>query len=237
MKKRAWRQKFDETRWSLVLQARGTPTIASRAALAELCRMYRAPLYAFTRRFMTNPEQAEDMVQDFLARVIERDILSRADPSQGSFRAFLKTSLKHHMFNLMQAERAQKRGGKLRFIDSHLLNVPNGSMSAELLYDRQCAWKLVERAYARLRDEQDAKGQTKVFEALRDRLVGDEDGATLRDEAQRLGLDTVTLRVRLLRLRKNFGDLVRDEIAQTVARPEEVENEFRELLASLRGSQ
>jgi RNA polymerase sigma factor (sigma-70 family) len=221
----------------LVLRAGGASTSASRAALSELCSIYRAPLCTYARRFMKDPECAEDMVQDFLARLVERDVLSTADPTRGRFRAFLKASIKHHMINMMEAERAQKRGGGASFVDAANVEVESGGDSPEQLYDRQCAWALVNRAFTRLREDQEKKGHGAVFEALRHRLVGDDDGETLRDEAQRLGIDSVTIRVKLSRLRKYFGELVREEVGQTVARPEDVEDELRDLLTALRGRQ
>lgn len=235
MKKRTWRRKFEETRWSLVLRAQGSTTAASRTALAELCAIYRPPLYAFACKMVTDPERAEDMVQDFLTRLVERNVIDKAAPTRGRFRCFLKTAIKHHILNFIETEQALKRGGGSGFVDVGQVDVISSDISAEHIYNRQCAWELVGRAFHRLHEEQEARGHGAVFEVLRERLVGDDDGATLRDEAERLGVDTVTLRVRLSRLRKMFGDLVRDEVAHTVASPNDVEDELKELLEALRG--
>jgi RNA polymerase sigma factor (sigma-70 family) len=236
MKNRSGWRGFEQTRWSLVLRAGGLSTAASRAALAELCAIYRAPLLAYACRFAKNPVRAEDMVQDFLTRLVERDVLGAADPARGRFRSFLQASIKHHILNAAETEQAQKRGGGASFVNADRVEVQSESATPEQFYDRQWAWELLNRAFIRLREDQERKGQGAVFDALRERLVGDDDGATLRDEALRLGIDTVTIRVKLLRLRKSFGELVRDEVAKTVARPEDVDDELHELLAALRGT-
>lgn len=236
MKKRSGPRGFEQTRWSLVLRANGASTQASRVALSELCRIYRAPLLAYTRCIVRDAMRAEDIVQDFMTRIIERDILSAADPTRGRFRAFLQTSMKHHVLNTIAAESAQKRGGDASFIDVNRMDVECDRASPEQLYARQCAWELVGRAFARLREDQERRGHGAVFDALRERLVGDDDDATLREEAGRLGMETVTIRVKLSRLRKYLGELIREEVAQTVARPEDVDDELQELLAALRGA-
>ncbi len=218
------------------MRAGGPSTVASRAALAELCAIYRAPLLAYTCRVLKDDVRAEDMIQDFLTRMVERDVIRAADPARGRFRAFLQTSMKNHILNARETEQAQKRGGGACFVDADRVAVKSEGATPEQSYDRQCAWELLNRAYTRLRDEQLEKGHGAVFEALRERLVGDdEDGATLREVAQRLCMDTVTIRVKLSRLRKSFGELVRDEIAQTVVHPEDVDDELHELLVALRG--
>jgi RNA polymerase sigma factor (sigma-70 family) len=227
---------FDQTRWSLVLRAGGPSTVESRAALAELCRIYRGPLLTYALRYVNDPARAEDFVQDFFMRLIERDLVAIADPALGRFRSFLQTSFKHHILNALETEQAQKRGGGAAFVDVNLVDVKGDDVSPELLYDRQWAWELVGRVLTRLREEQERRGQGAVFEALYERLVGDDDGNTLRKEAERLGIDCVTIRVRLMRLRKLFGDLLRDEVAQTVSRSEDIDDEIQVLLAALRGN-
>lgn len=235
IKRRTGQRRFEETRWSLVLRAGGASTPASRAALSELCAIYRASLCTYACRLIGDPDRAEDMVQDFLTRLVERNVLGAADPARGKFRTFLKTSMKHHVLNVLEAERALKRGGGATFVDVGFVEVKSVSESPEQLYDRQCAWVLVSRAFERLRADQEKRGHGALFQALCHRLVGDDDGETLSEEAKRLGIDAVTIRVKLSRMRKYLGELVREEVAQTVARPEDVENEIEELRAALRG--
>lgn len=235
--KKYGRRSFDQTRWSLVVRAGGPSTVESRAALAELCRIYRGPLLAYALRYVNDPARAEDFVQDFFTRLIERDLLAVADPTRGRFRSFLQTSFKRQILNAWETEQAQKRGGGVAFVDANLVDVQGNDVSPELLYDRQWAWELVRRALTRLREEQERRGQGAVFEALYQRLVGgDDDGTTLREEAERLEMDCVTIRVRLVRLRKSFGELLRDEVAQTVSRAEDIDDEIQVLLAALRGN-
>jgi RNA polymerase sigma factor (sigma-70 family) len=226
------RRGFAETRWSLVLRASGEPTAVSREALAELCRAYRAPLRAFARRLEADPDRAEDLVQGFFARLVEGDILGAADRTRGRFRAFLRAALRNHAINAHDAETAQKRGGGARFVDADLDDLASQAPSHDRLYDRLWARSLLDRALARLGDEQARAGKGALLEALRERLAGDDNGTTLREAAARFGMSEGAVKVALFRLRRRLADLVRAEVAETVARPEDVDAELRELRAA-----
>lgn len=229
----AGRRGFQETRWSLVLRAGGESTKASREALAELCRAYRAPLLAFARRFEADPDRADDLVQGFFVHLVERNVLHAADPTRGRFRTFLRTSLRHYAINAHHAEAAQKRDGRARFVDVDPDELASGGPSHERLYDRLWARAVLDRALARLGEEQGRSGKGALLEALRERLAGGDDGATLREAAAGLGMSEGAVKVALFRLRRRFADLVRAEVAETVARPEDVEAELRELRSAL----
>lgn len=225
---------FEETRWSVVLRAGGAPTEASRSAFAELCRAYRAPLSAFARRLEPDPDRAEDLVQDFFTRLLERDVLAAADPARGRFRSFLRSALRHHAMNAHDAEHAKKRGGGASFVEADLECLVSATPSADRLFDRIWAQALLDRALGRLESEQARAGKGALLEALRDRIAGDDDGTTLREAAAKLGMSEGAVKVALFRLRRRFFDLARAEVAETVARPEDVDAELRDVLAALR---
>jgi RNA polymerase sigma-70 factor (ECF subfamily) len=228
------RHGFQETRWSLVLRASGDPTEASRSALELLCRAYRAPLQAFARRIEADPSRAEDLVQDFLAHLMEPGALSAADPARGRFRTFLRSALRYHAINAHHARTAQKRGGGARFVDADPDQLAGSTPSLDRLYDRLWAQAVLDRALARLHDEQAQAGKGAMLDALRDRLEGDAGETPLRETAARLGMSEGAVKVALFRLRKRFADQVRAEVAETVAQPEDVEAELHELLEALR---
>ncbi|HLK36125.1 MAG TPA: sigma-70 family RNA polymerase sigma factor [Polyangiaceae bacterium] len=219
---------LQETRWSLVLRAGGPRTDASRRALAELCSAYRPPLVAWARHFEADPERAEDVVQGFFARLVERDLVSAADPTRGRLRAFLRTALRHYAINVHDAANAQKR--KARLVDAGVDELASGAPSAERLCDRLWSRTLLDRALARLSDEQVRAGKGARFHALQERLVGDDEPRALRDVAADLGVSTGSAKVILFRLRQRFAEIVREEVADTVVDAEDVDAEIRDLL-------
>ncbi len=223
---------FDETKWSLVLRAGA----AAPGALQELCRAYRAPLQAFALRIERDPERAEDVVQGFLTHVVEQNMIGAADPARGSFRAFLRKALRNYAINVDRAGKARKRGGEASFAEPDFDALVSDDPAADRLYDRAWARALLDRALARLRDEQRARpDKGAVFEALCERLEGDDDGATLLEAAKRLGKTEGALKLSLFRLRRRYFDLVRAEVAATVPGPEDVDPELRNLRSALRG--
>ena len=223
---------FPETHWSLVLRARGAPSEASRKALAVLCREYRAPLLAFARRREADPDRAEEMVQDFLARVVEKDIFGKGDPARGRLRSFLRTALRRHVSNFRKREDSERARGDMRFVEASDDELAGHEPSADRLLDRLWARTLLDRALAQLEAEYVARGTHARFIALRDRMT-DVDDRTGRDVGTQLGISEGAVKVDLHRLRRRFRALVRAEVAETVARPEDVDAELSDLLAAL----
>lgn len=225
------------TRWSVVLAAGAD----SADALASLCESYWFPLYAFLRRSGHDADEASDLVQGFFAGLLERKDLARVDPARGRFRSFLLVSLKNHVANQRYRARAQKRGGghaplslDARDAEARLALDPTDRRPAEKSFEREWALALLDRAMARLAAEQARAEKSAVFEALRARLSGSDDGDEPQPElARRLGITDNALRVALHRLRRRYGELVRDEIAQTVSDPADVERELRDLFEAL----
>src|SRR5215831_4682317 len=187
-------RQFASTHWSLVVAAGQRELPESREALATLCRLYWYPLYAYARRRLPRPEDAQDLTQEFFARLLERDYLRQADPQRGRFRSFLLTAFKHFLANEHERANAQKRGGGRKVLP---LDFPNGerryqrepghAATAEALYERGWALTLLEQALARLRDEQAAAGKGPLFECLKETLTGADAPRPYADIAAELG--------------------------------------------------
>lgn len=214
-----------------------------RAALEELCGAYWYPLYAYTRRSGRSHEDAADLVQQFLAMLLERDDLKKADPERGRFRSFLLTSLRHFASNQLARERALKRGGgrvALTFdahdADARFAREPEDPRTPERAFDRAWAEDVLARALARLRAEQTAIGRAAHFEALFPALTAQDDAPSHAVVARSLDMTENAAKVALHRLRKRLGELVRDEVAGTLDDPAEIESEVRCLFDALSGA-
>jgi len=241
--------RFATTRWSLVLQARDRPSPDSREALADLCRAYWYPLYALIRRRSRDGHEAQDLTQGFFARLLEKDFLDDVDPARGRFRAFLLAAVKHFLANEWDKDQAAKRGGGHRIVtldapsfdwdsgESRFLMEPSHELTAERLFERQWALALLDRVLNRLRDEHADAGKIAQFETLQPFLSTDRDAANYAGAAMKLNMTEAAVRVAAHRLRKRYRTLLRDEIAHTVATPEEVEDELRYLFTALKGQE
>lgn len=237
---RASPRKFSTTRWSLVLAAgQGTPSEAHEA-LSTLCRLYWYPLYAFTRRQGRGPEDARDLVQGFFTRLLEKNELADVDRQRGRFRTWLLASLKHYLINEWDKERAQKRGGGLMplSIDAETAeglyqHEPSHDLTPEKLYERRWALTLLEHVLSTLEQECARLGRQPLFEKLRGTLTGDAGQLRYAEVGEALGMSEGAVKVAAHRLRGRYRELLREEIAQTVERPEDIEDEIRLLLVSL----
>jgi RNA polymerase sigma-70 factor (ECF subfamily) len=230
--------RFETTNWSLIVRARGGPTTEARAALDGLCQSYWPPVYAFIRGRGLAPSDAEDLTQAYFARFFEKDYLGDFRPEAGRFRTFLRASVGHFLANEWDRERARKRGGGVPKVsldaataEERLRLEPVDRLTPEAIFERQWAATLLARALERLRQEHAAGGSADRFERLKPFLAGDGDVAAL---ALELGLAPASVRVAVHRLRQRFGAVLRDEVAQTVADPADVDDEIRWMLARLR---
>jgi RNA polymerase sigma-70 factor (ECF subfamily) len=232
-------KRFTTTRWSLVLAAgrRGSPE-ADRA-LAALCESSWYPLYAEARRRGLAAEEASDRVQGFFARLLECDGFAMADRTRGRFRSFLLAAFGHFMANEWDRQRAQKRGGTrtiasldARDGESRLLREPAHQSTPERVFDRRWALALIERALTRLESEYARAGKAAVFAALKPALGGDR-GIPYGNLARTLGISEGAVKVAMHRLRARCAESIRDEVAQTVDSPEDVDDELRLLFAAL----
>ena len=230
---------FATTRWSIVLAAKGGREPAGDA-LAELCRVYWYPLYAFVRRQGHEPHDAQDLTQEFFARLLGKKWIESVERSRGRFRAWLLAAMKHFLANEWDKSRARKRGSGQAPLsldatdaESRYAHEPADHASADKLYDRRWALTLLDQVLARLREEMAAAGKHSHFEALKFSLTG---GKTAYAEvATALAMSEGAVKVAVHRLRERYRDLIRAEIAETVTTPGEVEDEMRHLLAALSG--
>jgi RNA polymerase sigma factor (sigma-70 family) len=233
--------RFAATRWSIVIAAgdRRAAT-AARRAMGELARQYWFPLYAYLRRKGLAPPQAEDLVQGFFTRLLEKDALAAADRSRGKFRSFLLASLQNFLANEWDKAHAQKRGGTAAILAFDALDAetryaaePADEMTPERVFERRWALAVLDQVLTRLREEYAQRGQTAVFAALEAQVLVGGDTVSHRQIAAQLGLTEGAAKVAAHRLRQRFRQLLRDEISQTVSDHALVDEELRQLLASL----
>jgi RNA polymerase sigma factor (sigma-70 family) len=224
----------------VVLAAGQNETVNSQPALSQLCETYWYPLYAYVRRRGHSPEDAQDLTQEFFARLLAHNWIADADRAKGRFRTFLLTALNRFLANEWDRASTQKRGGKAVTLPLDT-GVAEGRYRADsaptispgLLYDRQWAMTLLDRALNRLGSEQERLGKAADFAALSSVLTAERGAIPYAALAVRLGLTDTAARMAVHRLRKRFREVFREEIAQTVAVPEEVDEEIRHLLAAL----
>jgi RNA polymerase sigma factor (sigma-70 family) len=232
---------FAATRWTMVLSAVGQGNRTGSRALAELCQCYWRPLYAYLRWQGFNVEEAEDLTQEFFARLLDHNGLATVDPGKGKFRSFLLASLKHFLANERDRARALKRGGGLPPIPLDALSAekrrqiePTDDLSPDKAFERQWALTVLDQALSRLRTEFSMAGKEALFEELKGFLTGDGRADAHTAVGGRCGMSEGAVKVAVHRLRRRYRDLLREEIAQTVGNPEEVDDEIRNLFASFR---
>ena len=235
------RSDFTTTDWGTVLAARETSTDASRAALEILCRAYWYPMYAFIRRQGFDADDASDLTQDYFARLLEKGYLDDYDPARGRLRVFLKASIRNFLSKERAKERSWKRGGRtdILSIDQEALEgryriEPIDDMTPERFFERRWALTVLETARARLRSERETAGRGREFSRLEDFLTGQRDAPTrYREIATDLGTTEDAVKTAVHRLRRRFGELLRDVVGATVASPKEVDEELRYLIAAM----
>lgn len=232
--------RFATTRWSIVLAAGQRKAADADQALATLCQTYWYPLYAYVRRRVTDVNEAHDLTQAFFAELLEKNYVGPATPERGRFRAYLLTSLKHFLSHQWEKAKAQKRGGGRTPIsldfndgDSRIRLEPCDGLTADELYERQWAVALLERVMGLLESEMAASGKKDQFEHLKGFLIGEHGGSTYDDVAAKLGMTAAAAKMAASRMRGRYRQLLREEIAQTVSGPEEVEQEIRDLFQTL----
>jgi len=231
--------RFPTTRWTLVVAAADPQRKEARSALVALCENYWYPLYAYLRRRGYPADQAQDLTQEFFMRVLEGRYLDRADPERGRFRAFILTSLKFFVADEADRQRAHKRGGgvlvPLEFPpgEERYQREPVSDETPERIFERRWALSVLDRVVERLRSEFVQHGRPEHFERLKVFLLGQSD-APYAALAREMNTSEGALKVAIYRLRKRYRELFRQEIADTVADPAEVESEIRYLAAVLK---
>lgn len=230
---------FATTHWTVVLAAGRRHTPQSDHALEELCRTYWFPLYAYVRRRGHSKEDAEDLTQAFFARFLAKNYLEGLSAERGRFRAFLLAALKHFLINEWRKSQRLKRGGgevalslDWETADTQFQVAATPGLNPEKAYDREWALALLERVIARLCDECAAEGRGRMFEVLKPFLTAGKGALLFAEAAARLDATEGAVRVAAHRLRKRYRQLLRDEIAQTLTDPAQVDEEMRALFSA-----
>ncbi len=228
---------FTTTHWSVVLEAQGESP-AAQQALEKLCRTYWRPIYAFLRRQGFRPEEAEDITQGFFAQLLERRKFGAVRKEKGRLRSFLLGALKYFLADEKRRAMAIKRGKGQRLIpleelraDERIDMEPSDPMTAEMIYERRWALTVLEQVLCRLKNEYQVAGNAALFDSLK-QLLPDEPGSPSQAEiAAQFGMTENALRQAFYRFRQRYQSLLREEIAQTVATPGDIEDELRHLIA------
>jgi len=230
---------FRTTRWSVVRSA-GRGDAAARVSLEELCRDYWYPLYAFARRSGRAREAAEDTIQSFFARLLERDDLATVDPERGRFRSFLAAALRHHMANEFHRDNAVKRGGghltfTLDFADADVRfeSEMAAERSPDQLFERDWALTVLDSALDRLRLEYAERDLSAVYELVAVELGGGVATDSRAEQAERLGMTEGALRTAISRARSRFREHLREAVADTLSDASEAEEELLRLFDAL----
>jgi RNA polymerase sigma-70 factor (ECF subfamily) len=231
---------FAATRWTVVLAAGQKSGPARQLALEELAQAYWFPLYAYVRRQGRSAAEAEDLTQGFFARLLEKKSLAAADPEKGKFRSFLLASLKNFLANEWDKSVSLKRGGGRPLIALDALGAearyalePADDLTPERLFERRWALAVLDQVLVRLEKEYRDRQAAEVFEALKGCLAAESDTSAYAAVGRRLGMTEGAVKVAAHRLRKRYRDLLREEIAQTVATADLVDEEIRYLLGRL----
>jgi len=230
---------FKTTQWTVVLQAaENSPN--GDAALASLCQAYWYPLYTYVRRRGHGPEDAQDLTQEFFARLLAKNYLNGAGPEKGRFRSFLLTALKGFLANEWARANCLKRGGGQQIIsldaeetENRYLAEPMDSSSADRAFDRRWALTILEKVMERLDAEYAAAGKSQLFNELKVFVYGEKGQGSYPESGRRLGMTEGALRVQVHRMRQRYRELLRLEIANTVDSPEAIDDEIRQLFSAL----
>lgn len=230
---------FATTSWSMVLEAANeSDSGGTESALSELCQQYWFPLYSFVRRKGLDRSQAEDLTQSFFAELLEKKRLQHAEPTRGSFRAFLLTSLTHFMANHWRAENTQKRGGAdttlsidFEQADARYEGLPGESLTAERIFERNWALSILDQTLKAVSAQYEDTGKKELYDAIKGFLTGD--FVPYQELAQATGMREGALKVAVHRLRQRYGQQLRLQIARTVTDSEQVDEELASLFKAL----
>jgi RNA polymerase sigma factor (sigma-70 family) len=226
---------FHTTRWSIVLAAAGPDEQYSRKALKELCRIYWQPLFAYLRRKGYDHHDAQDLTQSFLASLLKNQTIPRADQEKGRFRSFLLVALQRFIINEWHKDHAQKRSGHIQFSSIDAENFERtyaelpANLSPETVYELDWAYATVQNALAKVRAQAESRGRGKLFDSLNVYLTGESVDTSQERTAEELKLPVATVRTMVHRLRKEYREALRREIADTVATSDDIDDELRYL--------
>ena len=228
---------FATTLWTVVLAAGDPNHPGASAALDRLCRTYWYPVYAYVRRKGRIAAEAEDLTQEFFSRLLGRGFPAGVRREGGKFRSYLLRALDHFLINEWRRDNTAKRGGGSTIFsldgvdaDARYRLEPREVATPQSLYDHRWAMTVLDTVRARLRLEYTQQGKDALFAGLEPTLTSGADGLPYAELMKRLGLRESALKMAVHRLRRRFGDLLREEIAQTVVTSDEIDDEIRELI-------
>ncbi len=232
--------RFPTTHWSRVVAAGGPSGPKARESLTTLCTAYWYPLYAYIRRRGHSPEEAQDLTQDFFARILEKGLFAEAEPGRGRFRSFIRTVCAHYLSNRHARESAIKRGGGRPAISIDAIDAEGRyvrelahELTAERIFDRSWALTLLDRVFSQLQAEYEDAGRVETFETLQVFLTEGPRAVSHASIADRLGMTEGAVRVAVHRLRRRYGDILRREIAATLDDPSQIDDEIQGLFTAL----
>ena len=231
---------FATTHWSVVLAAGQRESVPAQHALETLCRAYWYPIYAYVRRKGYKLEEAQDLTQEFFAQLIAKDHFRLADRNKGKFRGFLLATLDYFLAREWSRAHRQKRGGQFTFIsmdqqspEERYRLEPADHETPERQFLRQWALTVLKQAMNALQRECEANGKTPLFQEAKNLISGERHGAAYAQISKSLNMGEGAVRVAVHRLRQRYGELLRHEVAHTVASEEEVDEELRYLFQVL----
>jgi len=231
---------FATTRWTLIRAAGERSKPEAQEALERLCQLYWFPIYAHFRRKGNAAEESADLTQAFFAHLLESDALDAAEPERGRFRSFLLTSATNFLANEYHKQTAQKRGGgkviisiDLRDAEGRLLKDPADGHTAERAFERSWALALLDRVFTSLKTEYETSDRGQLFEGLYVFLAKGDQAKTYREAGHDLRMTEAAVKVAVHRMRKRFGEILREEIGQTVEKPEDIDEEITRLFEAV----
>jgi RNA polymerase sigma factor (sigma-70 family) len=234
--------RFRTTRWSAVLLSAQSQAPGSQAALADLCRIYWYPIYAFVRRRGSNAEDAQDLTQGFFLHLLDHEALRQVNPVKGKFRSFLLASLENYLADQVDSARCLKRGGSIEFIsvdtesaeDLYRL-APLDFLTADRIFDARWAMSLLDEAMRRLSQEYASEGKVSTFETLKSLIdpINSEAALSYEQVAGTLQVSLGSVKKLIYHLRKRYASVLRKEVARTVSDPSEVDPEIHALCEAL----
>jgi RNA polymerase sigma factor (sigma-70 family) len=232
--------RFATTHWTVVLAAGSPDSSRYREALETLCQTYWFPLYAYLRRTGFGIHEAEDYTQEFFGKLLDRHSLSRVTPGPGKFRSFLITALKNHIADQREKDNALKRQGSRRMLSLDFHNAESryalqtaSSLTPEALFRKSWALEILDRAMNRLEIDMARMNKTHLLDLARGHLGGKDSSTPHRKLAEQLGVTEGAAKVAVHRMRKRYREILRQEIAQTVSMPEQIDEEIHDLFAAL----
>ena len=233
---------FATTHWTVVVAAGDKASSKAAEALEKLCRNYWYPLYAFVRRKGHDASEAEDLTQEFFAQLLSKGQLANVDRTKGKFRSWLLGVMKHFLAHEWAKTRAQKRGGGSPILSLDQFGAeeryrvePVEEQNPERIFQRSWAITVLNQALDRLRGEYTSQGKDRLFEEIKDFVSLEGPDGSYAQVSRRLGRSESAMKSAIHRMRQRYQELIREEIAHTVASPAEVDEEIRHLLAVIRG--